>query len=205
MKLLSPGRYTLKMRLAGARFGWGPLSLAMIFILGSLCWLWWIPAQDSLIRVQTASINQQRHILANTLPLGIKAVISTTQQRLDNFYSALGERRHVDSHLRIIFELAQAAGIVFSKGEYKAEYDPASKSTSYQIQLPVTGTYSAILNFCEKVLLTIPFASLDELSVKRDRIGSQVLNVQLRFTLFLHTSPETPRLNVFVAMESNAP
>ena len=205
MKLLSPGSFALKLRLAGARFGWGPLLLALMFILGSLCWLWWIPAQNILIGVQTASINQQRHILASTPPLGIRADISPTQQRLDNFYSALGERRHVASHLHSIFELAQAAGIVFSKGEYKTEYDPASKSTSYQIQLPVTGTYSAILNFCEKVLLTMPFASLDELSVKRDRIGSQVLNVHLRFTLFLHSSPEAPRLNVFVAMESYTP
>lgn len=205
MKLLSLRRYTMKLCLACARFSWGPLALAAVFTIGSVCWLWWIPVQHGAARLQTVLIDQQRRILASASPPESRAVMSPIHRRLDDFYSALGERRHVDSHLRVIFELAQAAGLVFSKGEYKTEYDPASKSTSYQIQLPVTGTYSAILNFCEKVLLTMPFASLDELSIKRDRIGSQVLNIQLRFTLFLYAPLKAPRTNVLVAMEGGTP
>jgi len=64
---------------------------------------------------------------------------------------------------------------------------------------------AAVRRFCERVLLTIPFASLDEITFKREAVGNGSLDARLRFTLYLtdaptvHVAPET------LAMEVKSP
>ncbi len=205
MNTHSFSKYALTLRLGCSRFGWSSLIILAIFCLGSACWFWWIPTLSSSNRQQSVWIKEQHLALSSSSTASKAPSLSQSQKRLSDFYSVMGDSRRTDAHLRILFEMAQASGITLSKGEYKSEYDPVSKIHNYQIQLPVTGSYGAILNFCEKVLLALPFASLDELNVKRDRIGSQLLNVQLRFTMFLYAPPAAQTHRVVVAMEGNIP
>lgn len=198
-------KYVLSFRLGCSRLGWVALSMLIVGSLSGLCWLWWIPTQISANEKQAAWIKKQRLMLSVAPRTASVPRISPTQKSLNDFYSVLGDRRRTETHLHILFDLAQTSGITLSKGDYKSEYDPVSKVHAYQIQLPVTGTYSAILNFCEKVLRAMPFASLDELNVKRDRIGSPVLSVQLRFTLFLQASSAPQPQRLMVAMEGTIP
>jgi hypothetical protein len=48
------------------------------------------------------------------------------------------------------------------------------------------GNYVAIRNFTEEILLNLPFAGLDEISIKRETINTPLLEVKLKFSLYLH-------------------
>ena len=53
------------------------------------------------------------------------------------------------------------------------------------MQRPVKGADRQIRQFAEQVLLALPFASLDEISFKRDNIGSPLIESRITFTIFL--------------------
>ena len=56
---------------------------------------------------------------------------------------------------------------------------------TYQVTLPVKGSYGAVWKFGMLALRAIPFASLDEISFRRDAIGDAAVEARLRLTLYL--------------------
>jgi hypothetical protein len=85
----------------------------------------------------------------------------------------------------MFFALADKAGLVLSKGEYREAFDSNARVYTYQLTLPVKGSYRAIRDFAMQSLRAIPFASLDEISFRRDAIGDANVEARLRFTLYL--------------------
>jgi hypothetical protein len=49
----------------------------------------------------------------------------------------------------------------------------------------VKGSYAAIWQFAMAALRTIPFASLDEITFRRDAIGDATVDARLKLTLYL--------------------
>jgi hypothetical protein len=110
---------------------------------------------------------------------------SMARQNLSDFYDALGEQRYAEQQVKTLFALAAKTGLSLDQGEYKLAFERNSQVYSYQIQLPVKGSYQAIWQFCRQTLSAIPFASLDEVSFKRDAIADATLEARLRFTVYL--------------------
>jgi hypothetical protein len=112
---------------------------------------------------------------------------------LDAFYAALGPRRYAEQQVKTLFTLAAKNGLSLSQGEYKTGYDRNARVTTYQVNLPVKGSYGAIWQFAMGALRAIPFASLDDISFRRDTIGDPGVEARLRLTLYLKDAPgETP-------------
>ncbi|HEU4843822.1 MAG TPA: hypothetical protein VFT05_06130, partial [Burkholderiaceae bacterium] len=88
-----------------------------------------------------------------------------------------------------LFGLAAKAGLTLRQGEYKAGIDRNARLVTYQVTLPVKGSYNDVSNFSLMALRAIPFASLDELSFKRENIGDTQLEARVRLTLFLADQP----------------
>jgi hypothetical protein len=101
------------------------------------------------------------------------------------FYGALGERRYAERQVDTLFGLAAKTGLVLREGEYKPGYDRNAKVHTYQVSLPVSGSYPAIWRFALLALRAIPFASLDDISFRRDAIGDAKVEARLRLTLYL--------------------
>ena len=78
--------------------------------------------------------------------------------------------------------------MTLSQGQYKTAFDQSGQFHTYQIVLPVTGSYRAIWQFASQALAAIPFASLDEISFKRESIADNHVDVRMRFTLYLGDS-----------------
>jgi hypothetical protein len=59
------------------------------------------------------------------------------------------------------------------------------------MQFPIKGTYVQIRLFVEQILLTMPYASLDEIGFKRDAINNSQLDTTLTFSIYTgsHLSP----------------
>ncbi|MFM0018855.1 hypothetical protein [Paraburkholderia azotifigens] len=199
------GTLALQTRLALSRLGWSRFVVVLLCVAGAACWLAWIPARHADANAQAKAIERQRMALRAPRAARRETPASPAQANLMAFYGTLGNRQHAERQIGTLFELARKSGLVLSKGDYTWAYDRTSQVYAYQVLLPVAGPYSAVRRFCERVLLTIPFASLDEITFKREAVGNGSLDARLRFTLYLtdaptvHVAPET------LAMEVKSP
>ncbi|MGJ7917496.1 hypothetical protein ACI48D_18720 [Massilia sp. LXY-6] len=117
------------------------------------------------------------------------AVPAQPGDELDAFYAALGPRRYAEQQVKTLFALAAKNGLSLSQGEYKSAYDRNARVHTYQVNLPVKGSYGAIWQFAMGALRAIPFASLDDISFRRDTIGDPAVEARLRLTLYLKDVP----------------
>nr|WP_314539736.1 hypothetical protein [uncultured Massilia sp.] len=107
------------------------------------------------------------------------------QDNLAAFYGTLGERRHAEQQVRTLFALAEKSGLTLRQGEYKSARDRNAGVTTYQVNLPVKGSYAAIWQFAMAALRAIPFAALDDISFRREAIGDTAVEARVRLTLYL--------------------
>jgi hypothetical protein len=200
------GRSLLQARIALSRIDTGPGAASLLCLAGALCWLWWVPHERAQAELQGARLQRERMALRVAPAAPPKAATVSAQGRLTAFYATLGDRHRTERQLLSLFANARESGLVLAKGEYKASYDRNSQVYSYQILLPVNGSYGTIRRFCEKTLLAIPYASLDEISFRRDMVGNGTLDARLRFTLHLK-EPPLPALpsGGVMAMRSDKP
>ena len=176
---------TLQVRLAGARLGAGVITAVALCVFGAVAWVWGISYLSSQSLAQELAGKRAMNALQSAeSPAAVQRPVA--EERLTGFYNALGEKRFAEQQVKSLFAIAQKAGLSLNQAEYKSSFDKSGNFHTYQILLPVKGSYRSIRQFCEQTLLTIPFASLDELGFKRDGIGNQTLEVKLRLTLFLN-------------------
>ncbi|NVI84682.1 hypothetical protein HWE17_23230, partial [Janthinobacterium sp. BJB401] len=100
----------------------------------------------------------------------------------------LGQQRHAEQQVKQLFDLAAKNGLLLAQGEYKSGYDKASRVATYQVSLPLKGSYAAVSQFALQALRAVPFASLDELSFRREQIADTQLEARLRLTFYLADS-----------------
>ena len=194
MKELAFGNLVLRLRLLALRAG--PVTLGavavMLLALGAAAWfLFMLPQlereREQLSETLTEQARQARRQAA-AAPAALPAVVPVSAVPLDNldaFYGALGQRRYAEQQLKTLFGLAAKSGLVLNQGEYKSARDRNARVNTYQVNLPVKGSYAAIWQFSLAALRAIPYASLDDISFRRDNIGDPTVEARLRFTLYL--------------------
>lgn len=170
------------------RFGFANSFGVVLFIVGTFGW------QIGLPRLATSEWEQQQQIIKLTQALTIiepPAYSSTDKdrQKTEFFYSQLGNPAHVEQEIKTILALANKNGLLIQQADYQFGVIKNGQIATYQVHTPVKGTYPAIRQFCEQFLLTTPFASLDNLSFKRDTITNNIVETRLQFTLYLNQTP----------------
>lgn len=175
----------LQLRLAIRRVGIGNALAAVVFVAGATMWLGVLPHYQVELEAQLSKVLRLRQALqaAKQRPLEGQRPIAET--RLTSFYTALGPQGSQEQQLRTIFEIAHRTGLHLNQGEYQQALNQNGNFETYQVQLPVNGGYPAVRQFTEQVLQAIPFASLDDISVKREAVIAQTPEARLRFTLYL--------------------
>jgi hypothetical protein len=166
------------------------VSVLVVVLAGALAWT--LHAVWALERAQAASAAQaprQAQAAPATTPAPAPAA---APDNLAAFYGALGERHGAEQQVRTLFSLASKSGLVLRQGEYKAGFDRNAHVYTYQVNLPVKGTYQAIWQFAMAALRAIPFASLDEITFHRDAIGDATVEARLRLTLYLRDGAPQP-------------
>lgn len=162
----------------------------LLFVGGVLCLAFWVPLLHHSVLNRQLEVDRLVRVARDRKPAA-PAPPSQNEQRVAQFTDNLGENGYAEQQLKTIFEIAARRNLQLNEGEYKSSYEKNSDTIAYQIQLPVTGPYPAIREFCEEVLQTIPFAALNEVSFKRQLISSNHLEAKLRFTLYLTGSKKT--------------
>lgn len=90
--------------------------------------------------------------------------------------------------LEKIYQAAHSEQLQLKQGNYKYTIDKTEKIGTYQIILPVKGSYVAIRKFIAKALNTVPSAALDEVSFKRSTVGDTELDAKIMFTVFMRVT-----------------
>lgn len=171
----------LRVRLAVMALGPVFCIAAAMVIVGAAALVWLLPQR---------AIQAERHQVALrlvTMPATatLKLAPESANQNLELFYNTLGEQRYVEQQVKTLFALAGRASLSLSQGEYKSAYDENGRLHTYQVTLPVKGSYGQVWSFGLMALRSIPYASLDELSFKRENIGDAQVEARLRLTMYL--------------------
>jgi len=185
MKAHSLRAIGLAIRLALARLGWGNAIACFLCLLGLAGWAWVIPHMKTQLQDREQAIASAERMLQRPSPVTTNDVLSADEERLETFYATLGEKNQVEQQIKVLFAIAGKADLALNQAEYKSAFIKHGHFHTYQILLPVNGTYRAIRQFCEATLLTLPFASIDELDFKREAIANRTVEAKVRLTLYL--------------------
>ncbi|MDB5933927.1 MAG: hypothetical protein JWQ01_1271 [Massilia sp.] len=172
----------LRMRLSLAALGPVAGAAVAVCLAAVLALAWLVPERALQGRRNAVALSQAMMPQARPAPV---LAPDSPNENLALFYDTLGERRYAEQQVRTLFALAAKTGLVLSQGEYKGAYDPNGGFHTYQVNLPVKGSYGAIWQFGMLALRAIPFASLDEISFRRDTIGEPAVEARVRLTLYL--------------------
>lgn len=180
----------LRLRLALRSLNPVTIAALLLALAGVLALAWVLPAREAL---EAERLRARR---AAALPPPVLAPVvleSGAGENLALFRAALGRQRDVEPALKTLFGIAAKSGLVLRQGEYKRGVDRNTNLHTYQINLPVKGSYAQVWQFALQALRALPYASLDDVSFKRDNIGETGLEARLRLTLYLADAPGAPR------------
>lgn len=189
MKPINFSAIALRARLAVIALGPVFCGACLLIVLGAAALAWLLPQRA----VQAGRHQLAMRAAAMPASAALKLAPATANQNLDLFYATLGEQRYAEQQVKTLFALAAKANLSLRQGEYKSAYDRNGRLHTYQMTLPVKGTYAQVWQFGLMALRAIPFASLDELSFKRENIGDTQVEARLRLTLYLADQPGAPR------------
>ncbi|MDB5774361.1 MAG: hypothetical protein JWP38_494 [Herbaspirillum sp.] len=175
----------LRLRLALSRSGWIANTAGALCLVGALGWLWAMPRlHEQTVQRQYAMQGLKKTMNAGA-PRTVQPKMQPAEQRLHDFYDALGESHYPEQQVKTLFSIAAKNGLSLTQAEYTPGYDQNGGFRTYRILLPIKGRYPAVRRFCEQVLMAIPFASLDEIDFKRQSISNPMPDVRLSITLYL--------------------
>lgn len=164
-----------------------PLTLlsGLAMLAAVVAWAIWLPQQRAALDNDRRELAQLRQHAAALTAAAPKPALTLNQQRVSNFYAALGDSRYAEQQLKTLFAIAAKNNLKLNQADYRNTLDRNSGVTAYQIDLPVTGPYPDIRLFCEQVLRAIPFASLDQISFKRQTVNAGSLDARVVLTVYL--------------------
>lgn len=145
-----------------------------------------LPSEANLIRTTGVMTDlQKRHNLDMANPA---AHSPPAEASLTSFYKHLPSEQSATKQMKKIYKFASGESLRLTQGEYKFTRDKAGRLGSYQIILPVKGSYIQVRKFIAKVMNTMPMVSLDEISFRRETIGGAEVEAKIQFTIFLGTA-----------------
>ncbi len=87
--------------------------------------------------------------------------------------------------VKAIHRIAATHGVYLATGEYRVVREGSDKLQRYQITLPATSNYPKLRAWLTDVMNEMPTIALDEISLRREDVGTEQIDARVRFTLFL--------------------
>jgi hypothetical protein len=182
--MMTFARGLLRLRLALGRFSAGALLAGALMLGAASLWFALLPGLSVRVDEHARAVTRAR---SAPPPKPVVSPRALAADRLAAFYTALGDAAHTEQIVSGLFDAAADAGVALDKAEYRSAHDSAGRFDTYTIILPVKGDYVRLRGFCEKVLLTVPYAALDDVRFRRNSANDQAVEASLRFTVFLRT------------------
>jgi hypothetical protein len=171
---------------------WNPwlLTTGMVWLLALGLWTVAVPARQSELLGMVNGQNRAGKAQAEENSNAPAAEIPPTAAYLKIFLDNLGDPRYTEQQLQSLFAIARGLSLELPQGKYRMACEAGASFCKYQIELPIKGSYVRVRSFLEDLLMVIPFASLDDLSFRRETASDDEIEVRLAMTLFTrNTSP----------------
>jgi len=123
-------------------------------------------------------------------------IVHDPQADLAAFYSAMVRPAQIPDLLRRLHRAAADQHLLVEQAEYRPVADPNGRLTRYQILVPAKGTYPEVRRFLAQAKRDVPALALDGVAFQRQQIGDELLEAQIKFTLFVDTRAATLAANV---------
>lgn len=143
------------------------------------------------IQVETshrATIAQQTTLATLRHVATSQAVVPAGPQPV-NPLSALPPTGEAAQQIGELEQLAHAYGLELPRGQYSVAPLTGIPLLRWQLILPIEASYPALHGFLAAALERQPNLTLDELKLKRDSIGTDTLQTELRMSLFVEAAP----------------
>lgn len=135
------------------------------------------PAADELASMQ--ELRNQEELARRS-----GRVVLDTPAQLREFVAFFPEFDSNARWLGLVFGAARQEGLELAQGTYRLQPDEAIGLASYQVTLPVRGSYPQIRRFLGRVLNDVPAVSLENVTFQRERAADGM--VEARVVIVLH-------------------
>jgi FAD/FMN-containing dehydrogenase len=182
MKTSAAERMALERALQSINPLW--LLMAALWVAVFVMWFSLLPHAKRQWTTQNQDLQGLRDQVAQA-PVVMSSDATPVTVPGQDFQAVLGQVSEIEQYVGSLLNLSQTLEMPAVTGEYKLSCDAATRLCRYRIRLPLVGSYLQIRAFVEQSLLELPFASLDELSLRREGIASGELEAGLTFSLHL--------------------
>jgi len=160
------------------------LATVMVWLLALGIWALAVPARQGELLSITNGQARSGKIGAEATSRAPAAELPAAAAHLKIFLENLGDSRYTEQQLQSLFVIARGLSLELPQGKYRMACEAGASFCKYQIELPIKGPYVRVRIFIEDLLMVIPFASLDDLSFRRETANDDEIEVRLAMTLF---------------------
>jgi hypothetical protein len=162
------GTLRLHLEIAYVRYGLLLPATGIAVAASLVVWLFWVP-------VQLAGEHQatRQRVLARQTMAQSSAQKPRTSP-LQTFQNQLLPQDQTIAQLRLVFQLANQAGVRVSQVDMRRQPDAAGVYSQLQIVLPVKGSYLGIRHYCVMLLEHLHGLSIDQLVIRHDPPGGEL-------------------------------
>ena len=183
--IIAPMRHALlSLELQPRRLNPWLLATVMVWLLALGLWALAVPARQSELLSITNGQARAGKIRADAPSKAPAAEMPAAAAHLKIFQDNLGDARYTEQQLQSLFVIARGLSLDLPQGKYRMACEAGASFCKYQIELPIKGSYVRVRSFLEDLLMVIPFASIDDLSFKRETANDDEIEVRLAMTLF---------------------
>jgi hypothetical protein len=140
--------------------------------------------ENARLEALTREVASEKHSLEISR-LNPDGEMTSSGAQLHAFYEFFPARQKAPNLLKAIYVAAREESVSLTLGEYKFIPGKSGRIGSYQVNLPVKGSYIQIRKFIVKVLNSLPTAALTEFSFKREAVSIGELEAKIRFSIYM--------------------
>lgn len=104
---------------------------------------------------------------------------------LADFYAFFPPMATMPRWLEKVYAMARAQGLDVPKGKYHLVSSSQEPIVAYEAVFPIRGSYPRLRRFVAAVLNELPFASLDDLRLEKQKTTDQMVDARIKLTFYL--------------------
>lgn len=143
----------------------------ILFVFGS-----WMPTRDALSRVLNVKTQA---------PLQVASPEMSQAQGLKQFLDHFPHHSERSQYIQQLMGKAKALNLLIDNVSYKAERKEGSPFSQIYIDFTTYSSYLQMRTFLDDVMTEMQFISLDQLSINRDDLNSDIVSARMRLTLHM--------------------
>lgn len=172
-----------RLRFGAANLQVLPALSLLLLIAAALVHLFLLPGREAAIEESERRLSGlERTARRATLERhSVRVSPEDTRQRLLERFPSEDQ---LNAELGRLIDMAGKEGLSVPSGDYRLTPGKDGLFDRYVLNLPVKGSYQTIRRYLAAVRIAFPDLAIDDMTLRRESLGSTEIEAQLRFVLF---------------------